>query len=111
MFMLLFSDTGVYVVEQEMSQPDLPSATLPSMGIVTPSARSVDCLLLMLWDNPSRKTWPQGDKLGRWEWICFLNLKPLSSHADSCCCSYMLVEFVQELSQDILSHDSLTAEG
>ena len=50
-------------------------------------------------------------KLGKWEWICFLNLKPLSSHADSCCCSYMLVEFVQELSQDILSHDSLTAEG
>ena len=50
-------------------------------------------------------------KTAKWELFCFLTLSPLSPRADSCCCSYTLVEFLQELSQDILGHKSLYGEG
>ena len=46
-----------------------------------------------------------------WEWYCYLNLNPQSPRATSCCCNYTLVEFLQELATDILSHEKMYDEG
>ena len=46
-----------------------------------------------------------------WEWFCTLNLNPQSPRADSCCCNCTLVEFLQELAMDIISHEKMYEEG